>query len=225
MTPAIFLSASVPSRNQVEFFEMGVRPRTIESAVTALTAAVLARGWHLVFGGHPAISPMVALATLQRYRPDRKSEPPIVIYQAEPYRTVLPDETWALFKTGVAKIVWTPAIDGEVFKTGAGSLQTPKSLERMRLMLMENEHPVAMFCIGGMKGVVDEFQMFRRMRPGHPVIVLAGTGGASRQLAEADRGDIVVPDRDALTDEERGDPREPLPYPYLLEQIVQRLPL
>jgi hypothetical protein len=228
MAPAIFLSASVPGPSQPEYYEMGARPRTIESAVTALTTSVLARGGRLVFGGHPTISPMVALAALQSRGPGPGGEPPVAIYQAEPYRNILPDETWTLFRTGVARIEWTPAVDGETVAPGKPPPQ--KSLARMRERMLEGEQPVAMVCIGGMKGIVDEFEMFQTRREGFPTIILAGTGGASRHLAESiDRGLLafkpatVIPDLGALADGRSGDPPEPIPYPYIVERIVDHI--
>ena len=218
MPGAVFLSASLPNANQPAFMEWGVHPRAVDEAVTALTACVLKRGMRLVFGGHPSISPLVAMAALQSsLYPGLQSAPgtpdarPIIIYQSEAYRGRLPDETWALFRAGVAEIVWTGVADDDDDRHG-------KSLVVMRDRMLAETRPLAMVCVGGMQGVLDEVDCFRRHRraAADQVYTLPGTGGAAAQLA-TQRDDVR---RVGGRAEPSGQAAGAIPYPFLLSRLI-----
>jgi hypothetical protein len=226
----IFLSASVPSNRQPEFLAGGVRPRSVEEAVTALAAAVFRHHGQLVFGGHPTISPMVALVALERTRGRAADEPPVLIYQSEAYRDVLPSDTWALFRTGVARIVWVEAKDGERFDPERRDPQCQRSLAAMRERMLRETMPKAMFCIGGMRGIKDEAEFFLRICRGAPLFLLAGTGGAAAMLASAEIQLEVEPstrietlDKAFFESLARSGADEPIPYPVILEANVANL--
>jgi hypothetical protein len=51
--------------------------------------------------------------------------------------------------------------------------------------MLDDSSILAMVCIGGMEGIEEEAMMFREMRPGRPIYVLARTGGASALMAKA----------------------------------------
>ena len=225
MGNTVFLSASVPNTNEPEFLRWGVRPRSVDEAVTSLTAALLRRGIGLVFGGHPSISPLVATVALQQRGWKHQGPPPITIYQSEAYRGVLPDETWALFRSGVAHIVWTERTPGE-------ERPFPASLRTMRGRMLGETAPAAMVCVGGMKGIVDEAHLFQAMRGGSggQVFLLAGTGGATAMLARTPAlltgapamvldADFLAPDGGPAAD----DADEPVPYPYVMEKFADRI--
>ena len=59
-----------------------------------------------------------------------------------------------------------------------------KSILKMRQnMFKENDFMAAVF-IGGMKGIVDEFRLFRQFHPGAKVIPVFSTGGAVLDLRD-----------------------------------------
>ena len=96
----VFLSASVPERELDRFVP---DPVAIREAVRALVAETV-RDRLLVFGGHPAISPLVEHAAQTLGAMDQ-----VRIYQSEFFRNVIPE---------VAKkfphLVWTPAVPGDL---------------------------------------------------------------------------------------------------------------
>lgn len=187
----------------------------MDEAVTSLTRLCLKRSFTLVFGGHPSISPLVALVALQTYgKSPVLAPPPIVIYQSEVFRGKLPDETWALFRSGIATIVWTAPVeqDDERFS---------QSLKAMRTRMLVEQAPDAMVCVGGMRGIPDELALFHQYCPNQRVYVLAGTGGAARMLAQERADQVSIVDQAALMIPATGvEPEMPVPYPYLLAKML-----
>jgi hypothetical protein len=82
----IFLSASIPDRDP---YVRDADPIAIREAVLALVA-VTVRERHLVFGGHPAISPLVEHAASSLNAVDN-----VDIFQSEWFRAVIPPEARA----------------------------------------------------------------------------------------------------------------------------------
>jgi hypothetical protein len=60
-------------------------------------------------------------------------------------------------------------------------------MERMRKSMIAGTSPIAMIAVGGMKGVLDEAQIFAELQPGSPIFTLATTGGAAALLAKQER--------------------------------------
>ena len=84
----IFLSASVPKPGREFFGTEDVI--AIRDSVIALTSAVLANPeYHLIWGGHPSITPLIALV-LERY--DLKMSDRVTLYQSNHYREHFPPE-------------------------------------------------------------------------------------------------------------------------------------
>jgi hypothetical protein len=198
----IFLSASVPRPERASEYQTDSPPAEavyrripdaqfeIEQAVVSLARAVFAAGGRLVFGGHPSISPLVAtVAGEYRFRSDAGAEQgpesPVLIYQSEVFRDHAPEATLLMFELGLARVRWTPAVDGERFDRDAARTGPvcPRSLAVMRATMLEESRPDAMICIGGMAGVLEEVDLFTRSFPASPVFVLESTGGAAMRLA------------------------------------------
>jgi len=235
----LFLSASVPSPERPQFYDGEEAHRQIEDAVISFSRAVFAEGGTLVFGGHPAISPLVAmvageyLAPLRAEAGERSRPPvPIEIYQSRAFEGFLPDETLMMFRLGYARLHWIDAVGGERFDPKAPRDQPPcpGSMEEMRRRMIGEMQPVAMVAIGGMQGIFDELRIFRDLRQGAPVYSLATTGGAAARLVESrDPGvraiDLEVlrslPGHEALRSRE-GD-RPVIPYPLIVQVLVQEL--
>jgi hypothetical protein len=159
----VFLSASVPVREPfVNYFDA----IAIREAVLALVA-VTVRERELVFGGHPAISPLVEHAA--RSLDALES---VHIYQSKFFKDVIPE---------VAKeftnLHWT---------NQAGN--RAESLELMRQEMIGSRDYSAAVFIGGMEGIFDEIRIFKERHPHRRVIPVASTGGAAKDLIEQGEG-------------------------------------
>lgn len=195
---AVFLSASVPSRARAERYHVvpGAGPQ-LEEAALRVAGAVFQAGGTLVFGGHPSISPLIGYLCAQYQLPEpaeaaiaartlrESTGPRVVLWQSEAFRDTWAEPSRRLATMPGVTVRWTPAIDGELFDTSRlGSPQCQKSLAHMREAMIEATAPVAMVAIGGMEGIEDEFEIFRKLRETAPVYALPSTGGAARILAE-----------------------------------------
>ncbi len=155
---AVFLSASVPDPLRNPMYVDSTDVVGIREAVLALVQVVLPRT-RLVFGGHPAISPLVVLAA------DRVGQRAKVrIFQSELFRTLVPRESLAF-----PCIEWTAAIGGD----------REQSLLAMRERMLSSEPLDAGVFIGGMEGVEQEFALFRQRHPALPAYAIASTGAAA----------------------------------------------
>lgn len=189
----LLLSASVPSDKRDErFTKIKNSQIQIEEAVIGLTRNVFSAGGKIVLGGHPSISPLVAMVATE-YSVNKEienlqisdiEEKAINIFQSKAFKAVIPKETTSLFELGYSKIIWTDAINGEEFNPKIQmTAQCHKSLEFMRTEMMKGEID-ALVCIGGMEGVELEFAIFRKLHPNKPIFILKSTGGASKILAD-----------------------------------------
>src|SRR5690348_16641625 len=96
----ILLSASVPAPERAkEYQRVEDAHFQIEQAVISLARAVFSESGQLVFGGHPAISPLVAMVAGEyrepRYAESHQEKPiaPIRIFQSRAFEGFLPDDT------------------------------------------------------------------------------------------------------------------------------------
>ena len=242
----VFLSASVPNEKRAERYNrVEDAAFEIEQAVISLARAVFSEGGRLVFGGHPAISPLVAMVAGE-YREPRFTEsakerqsPPVEIYQSRAFEGYLPDETLLMHRLGYASIHWVDAVDEERYNPNAVSedVQCTGSLRRMRETMLEASHPDAMVCIGGMDGLEDEVAVALERGRGFPIYVLERTGGAAAllrgrhldQLRMIDTEIVTHVDlmRAKLNDGERLREthirRALVPYPLVMQTIVEEI--
>lgn len=158
---AIFLSASVPTR---EPYSSDCRPQEIQAAVNALALVVLGRK-KLVWGGHPAITPLLWAAA---QAVGIEYTVAVELFQSKLFQKVLPEEN-----KNFANVKLIDAVGEDV----------EASLLAMRkAMFMSTEFEAAVF-IGGMHGIVDEHKLFTRYWPSAKCIPIAQTGGATANLA------------------------------------------
>ena len=164
---SIFLSASVPlpSGNQIHFATADVI--AIRDAVRALVMVIVERGARLVFGGHPAITPMIRLQVLQSGRAVGDA---VTMYQSRFFERSFPEDN-QFFE----QVVLVDAVGGD----------RETSLEAMRRTMFDQRFQAGIF-IGGMEGVEEEYVMFRDIHPKTPAFPIASTGAAARKLYEAD---------------------------------------
>ncbi|MEM7063647.1 MAG: hypothetical protein AAF572_10845 [Cyanobacteria bacterium P01_B01_bin.77] len=156
----IFLSASIPDRPP---FNENVDPLAIREAVLALVAATV-RKRELVFGGHPAISPLVDHASRTL-----KAQDNVWIYQSRFFEDKIP-EVSKQFKN----LVWTEKVDNNKLE----------SLTIMRREMIGSRDFDAAVFIGGMEGIFEECEIFKELHPQKILFPIASTLGAAKELYE-----------------------------------------
>jgi len=119
----------------------------------------------IVFGGHPAITPMIVSICA-----DLRVEVAncVVLYQSRFFEGQFPEEI-ACFKD----VVYTESVPGD----------RKASLLRMRQAMLSRSNLNAAVFIGGMEGVLEEHQIFTRFHPNGIVLALSAPGGAAKRLA------------------------------------------
>jgi len=165
MDDAIFLSASVPDPKRSPEYAKTADPVSITAAVSALVHVTLGRRM-LIWGGHPAITPMI-WAVAEEMGVNYGSW--VRLYQSRFFKDEFPEDN-ARFQN----VIYTSAVSND----------RDKSLRKMReQMLTENKFAAGVF-IGGMAGIVDEFELFRKLQPYAVVVPVISTGGAVLTVAE-----------------------------------------
>jgi hypothetical protein len=175
--PSIFLSASIPLPQRdgrfIETMDVIAIRDSIRALITVLNAET-----RIVFGGHPAITPLIRKQMRDRKRRVRAS---FRIYQSALFHKDFPPEL-----ADFEHIVMVPAVAQD---RGA-------SLHAMREQMIGSEKFAAAVFIGGMEGLFEEFEMFRAKRPDALVLPIASTGAAAKLLFE----DLDGPLQDLLQD-------------------------
>lgn len=158
MKSPVFLSASVPTR---EPFALNFDGVAIREAILALVVVCL-RERELVFGGHPAISPLVEHAARSLGAMDR-----VHIYQSRFYDRMLPEAA-----LNFENLHWTDRVtdtdDDEKY-----------SQTSMRKQMIGSKDFCAAVVIGGMEGIFEEVALFTSLHAGKRVIPVGSTGGAA----------------------------------------------
>ncbi|CUW46306.1 SLOG domain-containing protein [Novacetimonas hansenii] len=159
----IFLSASIPlpSRNAIYFNTADVI--AIRDAIRALTIVIVETGIQLIFGGHPAISPMIRLQIAQAGIPVGDK---VVMYQSRFFKREFPEDN-KMFE----RVILTDTVNDN----------RELSLAHMRNIMMQGPFLGGIF-IGGMEGVEEEYKIFCNTNPEVPVFPVASTGAAARNI-------------------------------------------
>jgi hypothetical protein len=155
----VFLSASIPlpTRNRVFFETADVL--LIREAVKALVEVVLPTG-RITFGGHPAITPMIALFV----RDAGLDSDRLTIFRSQFFAREYPPDN-----QGFVDVRLIPAV----------SENREASLFAMREAMLSSRRFAAAVLIGGMEGIFDELTIFHRLHPAAVVLPLASTGAAA----------------------------------------------
>jgi len=162
----IFLSAGIPyiaEDRDSKYFE-SADIIAIRDSVRALATLSVLNNWQIVWGGQPSITPLIkhVMETLKASKQHN-----VKLYQSKYFVKDFPEEN-SYFE----QIVLTKNIEGD----------KGKSLEEMRArMLKDNTFSVAIF-IGGMDGIENEFEMFKKFYPSVPAYPIASTGGGALEL-------------------------------------------
>jgi hypothetical protein len=159
----IFLSASIPVQGRGNFFE-SADPFLIQFAVRELMTVCLGRR-RIVWGGHPAITPMV-WAVCESL--DVRYASAVRLYQSRYFEEWFPEENRRF-----RNVTFTPAAPND----------RAASLDVMRRTMLAEPFDAAVF-IGGMEGIFDEHRIFRELHPKAKVMALSAPGGAAMQLAK-----------------------------------------
>lgn len=191
----VFLSASFPSGKRAAKFKP-FDPGAIADAVTAIVRAVLAAKGRLLFGGHPTITPLVLMVASEL---DAKGS--VDVFQSLWFEGQITHETRSLEKAGFGEIHWI-----EERRTRKKSLQTMR-----HAMLGQDRKLVAGVFVGGMEGVLEEFELFQELQPCVPRVSFVGPGGAAAKLPLEEGRNIL------------GKHVESRRYPFLASVLVRRL--
>jgi hypothetical protein len=164
---AIFLSASIPVIGRGQYHETA-DPFLIQCAVRELTIAAVRRH-KIVWGGHPAITPMI-WNICEDLGIDYSDS--VTLYQSRFFEGKYPEENQRF-----NNVVYTDPVHGDI----QGSLQV------MREQMLSRDDLIGAVFIGGMDGVEVEYEIFRRFNPDAFILPVAAPGGAALNLAR-DKG-------------------------------------
>ncbi|MBC9209825.1 hypothetical protein IBL26_23510 [Roseomonas aerophila] len=171
---SIFLSAGVPDPTAKHFMGEG-DTAAISALVSALLFVALGRR-PIVWGGHPAITPMM-WAYAEALNVDYGKW--VTLYQSEFFRDDFPEEN-ARF----GNVIVTEAVQGN----------RELSLEIMRhRMLSESSFDAAIFA-GGMRGIFDEYHLVAKLASRAAILPIVSTGGAAAALGAEIKADSELND-------------------------------
>jgi SLOG cluster3 family len=160
---SIFLSASVPVPGRGRYYETA-NPFLIQMAVRELLTLAIGRR-RIVWGGHPAITPMVWSVCEDlgvRY------SDAVVLYQSRFFEDIFPEEN-ARF----ANVHFVDPVENDRIL----------SLQAMRKAMLSQEDLDAAVFIGGMEGILEEYELFTDLHPKSKIVPVPAPGGAARDLA------------------------------------------
>lgn len=158
----VFLSASVPLPSRHRRFFESADVLAIREAVKSLVEIVLPHG-RITTGGHPAITPLIALFVRQAGLPTNR----LTIFQSRFFEGQF-SESNASF--------------GDVRLVDAVFNDRDASLRAMRETMLRSRRFDAAVFIGGMEGVIDEAEMFQEIHPDSIMIPVASTGAAAGEV-------------------------------------------
>lgn len=167
MRNAIFLSASVPDPQRAPELAKTADSVAISSAISALLYVSLGRR-PIVWGGHPAITPMIwAVAAAM----DVDYGSWVKLYQSQYWKDQYPEDNERF-----RNVTYTENVEED----------RERSLQLMRETMFREHHFSHAVFIGGMQGIFDEFELFQKMHPEAQVVPVATTGGAAALLNKLD---------------------------------------
>lgn len=161
---AIFLSASVPLVGRGTYHETA-NPFLIQCAVREFAIAVI-RQHKIVWGGHPAITPMI-WAICEDLGVDYTQS--VILYQSKFFEDRYPEEN-----KHFQNVVYTEAIPNDQVA----------SLLAMREQMLSRQDLVSAVFIGGMEGVEAEYDLFKHFHPAVKVLPVPSPGGAALNLSK-----------------------------------------
>ncbi len=137
----------------------------IQSAVSALATVALGRRT-IVWGGHPAITPMLWASAKEL---GVQYATAVRLFQTK----FIPQEDFPEENKNFGNVTYVEAVDSD----------REKSLLAMRKAMLKSTNFAAAIFIGGMEGINDEYTLFTALHPNTKCIPIGMTGGAARLLA------------------------------------------
>lgn len=165
MPSSIFLSAGVPDSRRGAEYAKTADTVAIAAAVSALVHVTLGRRL-LVWGGHPAITPMVWVVA-EGLGLDYGGW--VKLYQTLYFKDEFPEDNERF-----QNVTYTDDVNND--------REASLTLMRER-MFKEHAFDAAVF-IGGMSGVTAEFELFKAFQPEAKVLPVLSTGGAVLSLSD-----------------------------------------
>lgn len=172
----IFLSASLPEPQIGNRYFQSADATAIKEAVRVLATVVLPTT-PLVWGGHPSITPIVRSAFHKLIWNVKENA---ILYQSEFFETSLSNDVTHF--TGLKKV--------------NAKADRKKSLAEMRNVIFSSHKFTTGVFIGGMKGVEEEYLLFKKTHPSAYILPLASTGAAAKNIFYSLH---PRPDKDLLT--------------------------
>jgi hypothetical protein len=161
----IFLSASIPYQERDRKFCDTADIVAIRDSVRALATVVIPNA-HLIWGGHPAITPLIRFV-MERLNTNLRDH--VTLYQSNYFKDFFPIDNFSF-----ENIQLTEALE-----------YRDSSLKKMRQeMIAENDYKIGIF-IGGMEGVLEEYELFKSSNPNALVLPVASTGAAAKMIYES----------------------------------------
>ena len=165
MTDAIFLSAGVPDPRRGLQYAKTADTVAITAAVSALVHVTLGRRL-LVWGGQPAITPMIWVVA-EGLGVDYASW--VRLYQSKHFADEYPEDNQRF-----QNVIYTDEV----------SHDREQSLRQMRERMFSDFNFTAAVFIGGMGGIVQEFDLLQQMQPQATLLPVISTGGAVHDIAQ-----------------------------------------
>lgn len=160
----IFLSASIPFPDRDQKYFATADIVSIRDAVRALATVVIPKA-HLIWGGHPSITPLVRFV-MDKVNANMKTH--VTLYQSLYFQDKFPPDNFAF--------------ESIILTEKKSSREESLNLMRDKL-IKENDFTVGIF-IGGMEGVEEEFSLFKEAHPAALILPIASTGGAAGIIYE-----------------------------------------
>lgn len=167
----IFLSASVPVEGRGKKFWVDLDVIAIKDAVKSL-AMLLPGKCKLVWGGHPSITPIIA-DTLACFNCNANDY--VTMYQSNYF----PKEDRPIENENFGNVINTKVVFDKY-----GKKDRNQSLLLMRREMINACNYDAAFFIGGMDGIFEEYDEFKKKHPRAKIIPVPTTGGAAKILFE-----------------------------------------
>ena len=160
----IFLSASIPYQDRDKRFYDTADIIAIRDSVRALATVVIPKA-RLIWGGHPAITPLIRFV-MGKMNADLKKH--ITLYQSNFFRDHFPSDNFFFENVAIT----------------AEDIDRESSLLKMRnAMITDNDFSVGIF-IGGMEGVLAEFKLFSESHRKALILPIDSTGAAAKMIFE-----------------------------------------
>lgn len=164
--PSIFLSAGVPDPARNPRFYQTADSVAIRAAIVGLIRATAGRR-HIVWGGQPGIAPMLSVAARAE---SRSHDDYVTLYLSAFFEKFFPREV-----DDFQNRIIVEAVSGD----------RERSLLAMRKRMFADHTFSAAIFIGGMEGVLDEFELLSSLQPNISFLPIASTGGAAHEIYQS----------------------------------------